>query len=393
MSVASGPNISMSNLSLYIDPSNQDASSGGVTYSLYTHTSGVHPTTEAEFDTLVDNATFIQGGFHSGTINFGDASQALRWGGTAGALPSYFLTAGDYSYIWIGTGHIYIPEAVSYDFVIDGDDAIEFWVNNIKVSSWYGGHGFGTGANIGTLSFAAAGWYPLYVRMEEIGGGDGVAIAYKKTSDSTFVTVPSSNLRPHNITDKMKNVTIKHRGAGAKTTNTYIEFNGSTTVLSGNKPKPNIVGAISLDYWIYFNNLTSLPVPIHKGGHYTTFYTDNAYSWADSSNYSYANYGTRSATGVSTTGVWKNIAITKNTSGIVKLYINSVLTDTSPTFGSGLTAVGTTTLWIGGYSDTDTVPSINMLNGRMDNIRIYNKELSQTEITQNFNAIRSRYGI
>jgi hypothetical protein len=35
----------------------------------------------------------------------------------------------------------------------------------------------------------------------------------------------------------------------------------------------------------------------------------------------------------------------------------------------------------------------NRLNGRISNTKIYNRALSAAEIQQNFNALRSRYGI
>ena len=35
----------------------------------------------------------------------------------------------------------------------------------------------------------------------------------------------------------------------------------------------------------------------------------------------------------------------------------------------------------------------NRLNGRISNVKIYNRALSNTEISQNFNALRGRYGI
>ena len=35
----------------------------------------------------------------------------------------------------------------------------------------------------------------------------------------------------------------------------------------------------------------------------------------------------------------------------------------------------------------------NRLNGRISNIKVYNRDLTAAEITQNFNALRSRYGL
>lgn len=173
----------------------------------------------------------------------------------------------------------------------------------------------------------------------------------------------------------------------------YLEFNGSNNNVRVDKPFPNISGQISMEIWVYFNNLSTNPSLLHKGSHYTMqIYSAGSYSYADSSNYSYANYGNRSVSGLGTTGVWRQLMITKDTSNNVRLYMNGTLVDTRATFGSALTQTNTT-LWLAGYSDTDSTPTGSVLNGRISIARIYNRQLSDTEVLQNFNANRSRYGI
>jgi hypothetical protein len=44
-------------------------------------------------------------------------------------------------------------------------------------------------------------------------------------------------------------------------------------------------------------------------------------------------------------------------------------------------------LYLGGYWSGE------FLNGRISNAQLYNRALSTAELTQNFNAIRGRYGI
>jgi hypothetical protein len=172
----------------------------------------------------------------------------------------------------------------------------------------------------------------------------------------------------------------------------FFSFNGTNQTASI-ATNPNIYGVISCEIWIYFNNISSNPVFMHKGVHYTVQVTGtNTYQWADSSNYSYANYGNRTATGIGTTGTWKQIIITKNTSNDVKVYINGVLSDTRSNF-TGVITNNTTTFWLVGYSDTTSVPTSSLVNGNVALCRIYNRELKQSEITSNFNCDRSRFGL
>jgi len=196
----------------------------------------------------------------------------------------------------------------------------------------------------------------------------------------------------YDISNNGNNATAQ-TGAYSYTGKGSISLNGSNQYISITKPYPNISGLISLDMWIYLNSISTQPVIIHKGGHYTLqIYSTDTYSYADQSNYSYANYGARTALGIGTTGVWKHIVVTKDSSNIVRIYINGVLADTSPAFGGSIAQV-TSTLWIGGYSDTDTVPSVNMINGYIGPYKIYNATLTGEQVLQNFNALRGRFGL
>jgi len=177
-----------------------------------------------------------------------------------------------------------------------------------------------------------------------------------------------------------------HNAAG------YFSFNGSNQTASI-ATNPNIYGVISCEIWVYMNNITSYPCLLHKGGHYSLQIAGtNTYYWADSSTYNYASYGLRTATGIGATGVWKQIVSTKDSSNNVKIYINGVLTDTRTGFGDVIVN-NTSTLWIVGYSDTTSIPTGNLLNGNVSLCRIYNRELTQSEIINNFNADRSSFGI
>lgn len=178
-------------------------------------------------------------------------------------------------------------------------------------------------------------------------------------------------------------------------TNNYLTFNGTNQYASVLKPNPNITGLISVEFWINFA-ATGTYVPIHKGSHFTlNFASSSAWAWADSSNYSYANFVQRNvAGGIYSTGQWYQFVITKNSSFDISLYRNGTLLDTRTAFGGNLTAV-TSTLWLGGYSDADTAPPQFgvLMNANLSSVKIYNKELSAAEIQQNFNALRGRFGI
>ena len=86
--------------------------------------------------------------------------------------------------------------------------------------------------------------------------------------------------------------------------------------------------------------------------------------------------------------IWYNILVTyNNTTKLQSIYINGVF-DISNTHTNPFVVSTVTNLQIGGSSILG-----GYLNGRITQVSIYNRALSPTEIQQNFNATRSRFGI
>jgi hypothetical protein len=96
------------------------------------------------------------------------------------------------------------------------------------------------------------------------------------------------------------------------------------------------------------------------------------------------------------TGLWMNLAVVYNgnlttNSDRLKFYVNGV--EKSVTVGYTIPAT-TSTLrnlcYIGTYA---SFPSNWYLNGSISQTSVYNRALSSSEISQNFNAMRARYGV
>jgi hypothetical protein len=88
-----------------------------------------------------------------------------------------------------------------------------------------------------------------------------------------------------------------------------------------------------------------------------------------------------------TANVWYNVYFIREGNSITngyKAYLNGVL------YGSANTGVWSTSsnMSIGGRSDTT-----QFFNGSISAAQIYNRALSATEVQQNFNALRGRFGI
>lgn len=172
----------------------------------------------------------------------------------------------------------------------------------------------------------------------------------------------------------------------------YFIFNGSSNMtVSIVSPNPNIAGQITSEIWFYASNSNSITLN-HKGTHYSTYFPNtNTFQWADT-NWSYGNFGTRSITNINQTGVWKQIVVTKDSSNNVRIYKNGALQDTRANFSPALSTFNST-LYLTGYSNDTALPSSNFLTGYISISRIYNRALSDSEVLQNFNAHRARYGL
>lgn len=87
---------------------------------------------------------------------------------------------------------------------------------------------------------------------------------------------------------------------------------------------------------------------------------------------------------------WNNISIVRNGT-ILNIYVNAKLISTTASFNFGSGQSGT--LYIGTYF-INTNRDGSWFNGRISNLKFYKgKGLSATEIQQNFEATRSRYGV
>ncbi len=93
-----------------------------------------------------------------------------------------------------------------------------------------------------------------------------------------------------------------------------------------------------------------------------------------------------SSTVTPTLNQWYYIVATNDLTPVFSIYINGALNKTA-TFSGTLSTAGSAT-WIGTYRDL-----IYPMNGSISNLSLYNRALTASEVAQNFNANRWRYGI
>jgi hypothetical protein len=168
------------------------------------------------------------------------------------------------------------------------------------------------------------------------------------------------------------------------TINSYFTFNGSTQYVTGTTTNVVPTTTYSKQVWFYLNAIADNNlISSDPGGHYMFFGSTNKL-YAGNNNWAGFPYNLQSLT-TFTTGVWYNAAITFNTTDGMALYVNGILDTTYTTIKTAHTGNGSVNVGSFGVS--------NLLNGRIASAIVYNRTLSATEVLQNYNALKGRFGL
>lgn len=169
--------------------------------------------------------------------------------------------------------------------------------------------------------------------------------------------------------------------------NDYINF--------GNPSQLNFTGSMTCCCWFYRSNSVTTNLRLLSKGGAGASASENGFSFFGSNtslSWSVTNNAVRT---IINTGEILEINKPYYIVGIVDknlnqslLYLNGLFLTSSTLSNSG-TMVGAATFEVGRAS---TLSSLNWVGG-VYGVQIYDRPLSQQEITQNFNSIRGRYGI
>ena len=167
-----------------------------------------------------------------------------------------------------------------------------------------------------------------------------------------------------------------------------LSFDGVDDYVTTGKVLVPITGQFHIEGWVYLNNTNTVKLfvtqynnPDDAGRFQCLFQSNGTISMFD---------GVGSMVGTSpsySANVWTYVAFQRDSSNLCNIFVNGTKATTGATDTTTLentnTIIGTR-----GSNQAGT-----WFNGRMSNVRIYNRALTATEIQQNFNATRSRYGI
>jgi hypothetical protein len=90
--------------------------------------------------------------------------------------------------------------------------------------------------------------------------------------------------------------------------------------------------------------------------------------------------------------VWQNLTYTKNGTSIIG-YLNGIQSFTSTAGNANISYQSNRNLRIGGVVSQAVGVGVRYYKGNTSQTQIYNRALSAAEITQNYNALKGRYGL
>ena len=147
---------------------------------------------------------------------------------------------------------------------------------------------------------------------------------------------------------------------------------------------------LTMESWIQLDSTLYQDAFIFEKGQvntqYSNFVATNGYLYFRTIGLS-SNDQALNITSYTSAGLWTHITCTYG-AGIKYIYINGVLRSTQ-TGLTGTISTNTTGLFLGAYGPGSSY----FMDGKIAVSRVYNKALTQAEVTQNFNAQKSRFGL
>ena len=133
-----------------------------------------HPRDEYVFLTLRQSNTTLIGGGYQNQINGS--------GNPYGSNDNYW---SDFQ------GYLFMPDSGVYEIGVDGDDAVEVYLDDQLITGWYGGHGRTNNAQYLINVDIQAGWHKINFHQEERSGGDNYYLYWRRPGGAVQI-VPSS---------------------------------------------------------------------------------------------------------------------------------------------------------------------------------------------------------
>ncbi len=416
--------------------SNRPKGNKSLYYRLYSTSTSTFPANSAEFESNFANAAnFKLAGYVALTSNTGNLNSSSSYAANLinflnqtdlknaiGNQAPYTGFNGD-GFTIVVSGYFIPKQTGTYTFSIEGDDAVDLFINDQNVVNHYGAHGnFAIGTHIGTISLIAGKKYLFRARMQEGGGGEVMQLFWKKPSESNGSiwyqdieelsgeeAVPNGlvfSVDPGNwyTYPKYGTAVSDLKGNSTGTIGGSLSLSstaGGTFLLDGNAdyidfgktPNNFPTGDISVFVWVRPTTLangwniilTKWFQDVNTGGysdfHFAIYPSGVAYY---QNLYTATQYNLFGAIPLSVNN-WYQMGFVI-AGGNMQMYLNGAPDGALRT--NSRTNYPQSNLWLG-----DARSSVGGFIGNVGSILIYNRGITADEVFQNYNATKHKYGL
>ncbi len=417
---------------------NRGKGNGRLYYKLYSLASNlVFPETEAAMDafyttygtfrsqnsvrlTTNNGTTNSTNSSSSNIINYNSSTQFTT---AIGNSTPYTGWNGD-TYGLIITGYFIPKQTGTYKFTIEGDDAVDAFINGTNVVNHYGGHGASPrGTHTGTINLTAGRKYNLRIRFMENSVGDELYFFWQKPTEtsgsvwyqdyeeiSTDEVIPNGlvlHVDPSNmfsyprtgtsVADTRGNATGTFAGNMTYSSLGQGSFlsDGNGDVIDFTKTPANFpTGDISAFMWVRASSLNNgWNIILTKwftdyagyGGYSDFHFAIYPYGSSLYQNLYTSNQSNMFGSTPLSTNTWYYMGFTIS-SGNMQMYLNGAL-DGSLRSNAGRINYTQSLLWYG-----EGRAGVGGFIGNLGSLAIYNRALTFDEVIQNFNATKTKYG-
>ena len=217
---------------------------------------------------------------------------------------------------------------------------------------------------------------------------DGLVFALDPGSERCY---PGTGTSTTNIMSQASPGTLQN-GVGFNTANGgFWEFDGVDDKIQVTTfPTQVFNGPCSFESWVYWNDDSRSTI---LGNYSTTGVNDVNFEKITGRQlrfyWSRGSVNVYSSTNAVAISEWQHVVMVRDVSGnAIKFYVNGTLVNSVSGAGSNITSTSTT-FFIG----ADTRNGSTVTNGDIPTVRMYSQALTATEVTQNFNAQKSRFGL
>ena len=405
-------------------------------YRLYSTSSSAYPANATEFETNFANAAnFKLAGYvalasnagnlntsSSYTANLINFSSQTDLKNAIGNQTPYSGFSGD-GFTIVVSGYFIPKQTGTYTFSIEGDDAVDLFINDQNVVNQYGPHGNSAiGTHTGTISLTAGKKYLFRARMQEGAGGEVMQLFWKKPSESSSTiwyqdieelsgeeAVPNGlvfSLDPGNwytypkygtaVSDLKRNAIGTIGGNLSLSTiagGTFLSDGNADYVDFGKTPNNFPTGDISVFVWVRPTSLTygwniiltKWFQDVNTGGYsdfHFAIYPSGANYYQNLYTTTQPNLFGSTALSVNT---WYQMGFTIS-GGNMQMYLNGAPDGALRT--NSRTNYTQSNLWLG-----DARSSVGGFIGNIGSVLIYNRGITADEVFQNYNSTKHKYGL